>query len=126
MRILRFAISGLGTLSKRLSTSTVAFDTLRAIHPGYFFRCGVMLMTSFLFLQMLARNFNSVLRTDKPPVFLQDVGRTIQIFLLQSPGFMRRILLPYLEFYVPNFYPERRERNPFINQILNRLMTTAR
>jgi len=104
---------------------TVAFDLLRVVRPGYFFRCGVMSMTSFLFLRMLSRNFNSILKTDGNRFSLRIWSDLLKYFYYK-PGFLRRILLPYLAFYLPNFYPERRGFAPFTVQFLKRLTSAAR
>lgn len=79
----------------------VAFEALQAMRPGYFFRVRMMLIATWLLLEVIARNLRSVMKTDRA------AGRKRGLFryLYVSPGLGRRILLPYLAFFRPGFHP---------------------
>ena len=92
--------------------SSVAFDVLRKVRPGYFFRCGAMLLTTFLFLRMVTRNLNHILARDKRRFSINTWLEMLNYFYI-SPGFSRRMIWPYLRFFMPGFHPSAVKPAPF-------------
>ena len=86
--------------------NTVAFDVLRAVSPGYFLRCQMMLVATRMFLGQQMRNLNSILKTDGNAGSFK-VWSEIFSYLYVKPGFARRCLVPYLKFFIPGFHPSK-------------------
>lgn len=79
----------------------VAFEVLQAIRPGYFFRARMMMIATWLLLEVVLRNLRSVMKTGR----VAGRKRGLFRYLYVSPGLGRRILLPYLAFFRPGFHP---------------------
>lgn len=86
--------------------SSVSYDVLKEVRPGYFYRCATMLIATFEFVKLINRNFGSMLRS------LNDDNRRGEVFpvldfLFGRPGFVRMLIIPYLAFYIPGFHPSK-------------------
>jgi len=84
----------------------VAFDALKAMHPGYFFRVRMMLLSTRLLLQIIGRNLLSILEVERARG-APGARRGLFGYLFVSPGLARRIAIPYLAFYRPGFHPSK-------------------
>lgn len=84
----------------------VAFDALQAMRPGYFFRVRMMLLSTRLFFEIVGRNLSIVVKAERASG-TRGVRRGLLQYLLVKPGLGRRILLPYLAFYLPGFHPSK-------------------
>lgn len=79
----------------------VAFDVLMKLKRGYFFRVGVMLLSTWMFLEIITRNFRTIARKSLEP----SAVREALSYLLFSPGLARRSFIPYFRWYLPGFHP---------------------
>ncbi|MGD9801731.1 MAG: metal-dependent hydrolase [Parvularculaceae bacterium] len=79
----------------------VAFDVLAAKRPGYFYRVGLMLLSTWMLFEIILRNYGLIARTDRAPRALREMLS----YLFWSPGFLRRVFFPYLSWYRPGFHP---------------------
>ncbi|MFZ5619126.1 MAG: metal-dependent hydrolase [Pseudomonadota bacterium] len=79
----------------------VAFDVLAAKRPGYLFRVQMMLLSTRLFLDIVARNVNLMARKERE----RGMRRGLLAYLIISPGLARRSLPAYFAWYRPGFHP---------------------
>ncbi len=79
----------------------VAFDVSMQRKRGYFFRIFVMLLSTWMFLEIITRNFRTIAaKRLEPRAVREALG-----FLFISPGLARRSFVPYLRWYLPGFHP---------------------
>ncbi len=83
---------------------TVAFDVLRAVRPGYLFRCSMMLLTSWIFMRQIMVRLNAVLKIEKKRLTIKTWSELVG-YLYFRPGLVRRMALPYFAFFKPGFHP---------------------
>lgn len=89
---------------------SVAFDLLQEIRPGYFFRCWVMLIATYEFIKLGIRNMHSVYRTDKSRLSWSALSSAAG-YLFFKPGLLRKMVLPYLDFFRPGFHPSQSRKS---------------
>lgn len=93
----------------------VAFDALKAMRSGYFFRIRMMLLSTRLFLKIVGRNLLSILEAERKRG-TRGARRGLLAYLFVSPGLARRIAIPYLAFYRPGFHPSKTPARRFASR----------
>lgn len=104
--------------AEEIEHKSVAFDTymLAARHLSstrrWQLRCSVMIASTYLLLDYMLRGVADFFRQDgisSARTWLHFTG-----FALVKPGVIRRVLLPYLGWYIPGFHPWRHDDRPLI------------
>lgn len=81
----------------------VAFDVFARRRRSYFYRAGLMILSTWLLLELFLRNRQLIAKKDRAP----HATREMLAYLFWSPGFLRRSILPYLRWYLPGFHPSK-------------------
>lgn len=86
----------------------VAYDVFMAMRKGpvsgYLLRCTMMLLTTLSFWFNAIRNLFRMLAQDHALTDWKGWGRLLR-FLFAKPGLVRRMTLPYLQYFKPGFHP---------------------
>jgi predicted metal-dependent hydrolase len=71
---------------------------------AYLLRCGALLIVSAIFLALMFVFHIMMVRADKQA---RGIGGWLKLvkFLYFSPGALTRLLLPWLDYFRPNFHP---------------------
>jgi predicted metal-dependent hydrolase len=90
---------------EEMEHKSVSYDTFVTVagNTGYPTRVIVMFATTVIFLERIVKIVGEMMKSD-------GMGLTSRFklawFLFGKPGFMRRLILPYLRYYKPGFKPE--------------------
>ncbi|HEU0033894.1 MAG TPA: metal-dependent hydrolase [Kofleriaceae bacterium] len=91
----------------------VAFDLYRAAGGGYVRRCGMMLVTTFVFVAVHAIVHARLMATRgilwRPWTWLRGIGR-----MWIYPGYFVRQVPAYLAYFRPSFHPDDRDTRPLL------------
>ena len=104
----------------------VAFDTLQAISPKnhYFARCRTMLMVTVLFNYMIIRNI-MVMMKDAGILYSPKSWGRLGSYLLGKPGLLRRIFLPWLDYFKPGFHPWEHDNRSDLAKVEEKLLGSS-
>lgn len=114
---------------EEIEHKAVAFDTLmyvtRDLSPlkRWWFRVMVMWQITLDFLKERKRDIGLLLRQDG--LDTPRTWRKILIFLVLKPGLLRKILIPYLWYYLPGFHPWRHDDRALAASAENHLAFAA-
>ncbi len=85
----------------------VSFDVMKAAFPGnkgYWMRCRVMLLTTLTFARFTSKHVIAMYKAQgmakSPKAWLELAN-----FLFGNPGHIRKIVLPWLQYFKPGFHP---------------------
>jgi len=92
---------------------SVAFDVFRAVGGRYPIRVGTMLVTSVIFIAVASevhvRLVYEAGELYKPKQWLKTFG-----FFWGKPGLFRKLVLPYLDYFRPDFHPSNRDTDELL------------
>lgn len=88
---------------EELEHKAVAFDVYQEAVGSYFERTGTLLSETFFFFFFAHLVAYRLLSLDKQP--LVKSGLRIAKFMLVKPGIARRIAIPWLDYFRPDFHP---------------------
>lgn len=92
---------------------SVAFDVFRAVGGRYPIRVGTMLVTSVIFVAVASevhvRLVHQAGELYRPKQWLKTFG-----FFWVKPGLFRKLVLPYLDYFRPDFHPSDRDTDALL------------
>ncbi|MBX3182606.1 MAG: metal-dependent hydrolase [Polyangiaceae bacterium] len=86
----------------------VAFDVYEAIGGGYVVRAATMVGTTLIFFAVATGNQLRLLRASGELYQVKSWARAMNIMWF-SPGLFRQLIVPYLEYFRPDFHPAKRD-----------------
>ncbi len=98
----------------------VAFDVYEATGGGYVVRVGTMAFTTIIFFAVATSNQLRLLSASGELYQLTSWTRAMNTLWL-SPGLFRRLIIPYLEYFRPDFHPATRDTRSLLTKWEQRL-----
>lgn len=100
---------------EEIEHKAVVFDLYQDIGGGYFSRIFGMWLVSMMLGGLLARNFLHLVYKDKLLFSISFWTKTFKI-MLAKPGMIRKLLIPYLHYYIPYFHPWQQKHEAILNK----------
>lgn len=100
---------------EEIEHKAVVFDLYKSIRGDYFSRITGMWLISMMLGGLLCRNFFHLIFKDKLLLSLSFWQKCLNI-LFAKPGFIRQLLLPYLQYYLPFFHPWQQKNNDILEK----------
>lgn len=89
---------------EEIEHKAVVYDLYESIHGDYFSRIWGMFLISLMLGGLLCRNFFHLIYKDKL-LFSLPFWKKCFRCLFAEPGFLRKLLVPYLHYFLPFFHP---------------------
>ena len=96
---------------EEIEHKAVAFDVYKYAKGSYWLRVQSMLENGGWFAYLLSKNILYILKKEKKLYSLKTWWEAL-VFLLGKPGILRKTILPYLNYFRPNFHPLATQQPP--------------
>lgn len=98
---------------EEIEHKAVVFDLYKQVRGGYFTRIAGMWLVTGMLGGLLLNNFGHLVIRDKLIFKLSFWIRTFQVCWGRA-GFLRKLILPYLRYYLPFFHPWHQDNHELI------------